>query len=91
MDRRVVQALIQIGEQEPFVRGLRAWVGFRHVGLPYEREARAAGEVKYTFRKLLGLALNGIFSFSTRPLPFRRSLFWGPCSRCCSGFSRSSS
>lgn len=68
MDRRVVQAMIQIGEQEPFIRGLRAWVGFRHVGLPYERDARAAGQVKYTFRKLLGLALNGIFSFSTRPL-----------------------
>ena len=68
MDRRVVRAMIQIGEQEPFVRGLRAWVGFRHVGLPYEREARAAGEVKYTFRKLVALALSGIFSFSTRPL-----------------------
>jgi len=68
MDRRVVQAMIQIGEQEPFVRGLRAWVGFRHVGLPYERDARAAGAAKYTFRKLLALALSGIFSFSTRPL-----------------------
>jgi polyisoprenyl-phosphate glycosyltransferase len=68
MDRRVLDALAHCKEQEPFVRGLRAWVGFRQVGLPYERPARAAGEVKYTFRKLTKLALNGIFSFSTRPL-----------------------
>jgi len=68
MDRRVLQAMLATGEPRPFVRGLRAYVGFKQVGLEYERHARQAGEAKYTFRKLLELALNGIFSFSTRPL-----------------------
>jgi glycosyltransferase involved in cell wall biosynthesis len=68
MDRRVVDAMTAVTEQEPFIRGLRAWVGFRQIGVPYERDARAAGEVKYTFTKLTRLALNGIFSYSTRPL-----------------------
>ncbi|MFL5331162.1 MAG: glycosyltransferase family 2 protein [Gemmataceae bacterium] len=68
MDRRVADAMLASHEQVPFVRGLRAWVGFRQTALEYERGARAAGEVKYTFRKLMQLALSGIFSFSTRPL-----------------------
>lgn len=68
MDRRVVNAVLSCNEQEPFIRGLRAWVGFRQTGLEYERASRAAGEVKYTFTKLVKLGLNGIFSFSTRPL-----------------------
>lgn len=68
MDRRVVDAVLSCNEQEPFIRGLRAWVGFRQTGLEYERDGRAAGEVKYTFTKLAKLGLNGIFSFSTRPL-----------------------
>ena len=68
MDRQVVEAMTTVTEQQPFVRGLRAWVGFRQVGIPYERNARAAGELKYTFSKLVSLALNGIFSYSTRPL-----------------------
>ncbi len=68
MDRRVVDAMTVVTEQQPFVRGLRAWVGFRQTGVAYERDRRAAGEVKYTFAKLLQLALNGIFSYSTHPL-----------------------
>jgi dolichol-phosphate mannosyltransferase len=68
IDRRVLNAMTSCREQEPFVRGLRAWVGFRQVGIPYDRPARAAGEVKYTFRKLTRLALSGIYNFSTRPL-----------------------
>jgi polyisoprenyl-phosphate glycosyltransferase len=68
MDRRVVETMSAITEQQPFIRGLRAWVGFRQIGVPYERDRRAAGEVKYTFKKLTQLALNGIFSYSTRPL-----------------------
>lgn len=68
MDRRVVEVLRQMPERNRFVRGLRAWVGFRQVGLAYERQARAAGEAKYTFRKLLRLARDGIFNFSTVPL-----------------------
>lgn len=68
MDRKVVDVLKRMPERNRFVRGLRAWSGFRQVGLEYERHARAAGEVKYTFRKLLALALDGIFSFSLVPL-----------------------
>lgn len=68
MDRRVVATMTAISEQQPFIRGLRAWVGFRQIGVTYERDHRAAGEVKYTFKKLVQLAFNGIFSYSTRPL-----------------------
>jgi dolichol-phosphate mannosyltransferase len=68
MDRAVLDAILSSREQAPFVRGLRAWAGFRQTALAYERDKRAAGEVKYTFRKLVQLGMNGILSFSTRPL-----------------------
>lgn len=68
MDRKVVNVLRSMPERSRFVRGLRAWSGFRQTGLPYERHARAAGQAKYDFRKLLKLASDGIFSFSTIPL-----------------------
>jgi len=68
MDRRVVDILKMMPERNRFVRGLRAWAGFKQIGLPYERCSRAAGEPKYTFKKLLQLALDGIVSFSSIPL-----------------------
>lgn len=68
MRRRVVDAINQFPERNRFLRGLRAWVGFRQTGMEYEREARFAGEAKYTFKSLLKLALDGIFSFSYLPL-----------------------
>ena len=68
MDKRVVEALRRLPERKRFVRGLRTWVGFLQVVLAYERERRYAGEPKYTFGKLLGLAYDGIFSISTTPL-----------------------
>jgi len=68
MDARVVKAITSSAESRPFIRGLRAWVGFKQTSLPYERHARAAGEVKYTFTKLVRLALDGILSSSTKPL-----------------------
>jgi len=68
MDRSVVQLIRSVPDRRPFIRGLRAWVGFRQFGLEYDRQERAAGEVKYTFRKLVQLALDGIFSSSLRPL-----------------------
>jgi dolichol-phosphate mannosyltransferase len=55
-------------EQVRFVRGLRAYAGFKQVGVTYERAERAAGEVKYTFKKLVELALDGLFGFSNFPL-----------------------
>jgi dolichol-phosphate mannosyltransferase len=68
MDRRVVDVLNGLPEKNRFVRGLRAWAGFRQIGHEYERAARRAGQTKYPFRKLLTLAFDGIFNFSTTPL-----------------------
>jgi polyisoprenyl-phosphate glycosyltransferase len=68
MDRRVVQIISSAQDSRPFIRGLRAWIGFRQDSLPYERAARAAGDVKYTTSKLVKLALDGILSSSIRPL-----------------------
>ena len=68
MDRRVVDELVGMPERNRFVRGIRSWVGFKQIGVPYERQARHAGCPKYTFRKLLYLALDGLISFSFMPL-----------------------
>jgi len=68
MDRKVVDVLRHLPERVRFVRGLRTFVGFRQVGLIYERDARAAGTPKYTFRQLIGLATDGIVNFSSYPL-----------------------
>jgi len=68
MDRRVVDAINRLPEKSRFLRGLRAWVGFRQIGLVYERAARAAGETKYPLSKLVRLAMDGILNFSTAPL-----------------------
>jgi dolichol-phosphate mannosyltransferase len=64
----VVAALKRLPEQQRYLRGLRAWVGFKQVGVDVQRKARAAGSPKYTTWKLLQLALDGICSFSTVPL-----------------------
>lgn len=69
MDKKVVNVLNkEMIEHNRFVRGLRAYAGFKQIGVEYERAERAAGEVKYTFKKLLKLALDGLLDFSTFPL-----------------------
>ena len=68
MDRRVVDHLNAMPEHNRFIRGLRGWVGFRQLGLPYSRDARQAGAPKYNFGRLLNLAMNGLISFSSVPL-----------------------
>ena len=68
MDRRVVDALTSMPERARFVRGLRTFVGFRQSGLAYERAAREAGRPKYSLRALVGLATDGLVSFSNYPL-----------------------
>jgi dolichol-phosphate mannosyltransferase len=68
MDRRVVDELNAMPERNRFVRGIRAWVGFRQVGLEYDREPRFAGESKYPLSKLLKLAYDGVISYSFVPL-----------------------
>ncbi len=75
MDRRVVDLLNAMPERNRYIRGLRAWVGFRQTAVPFERDPRFAGEVKYTFRKSLALAINGLVSFSIVPL--RLSTYMG--------------
>ncbi|PYN95638.1 MAG: glycosyltransferase [Candidatus Rokuibacteriota bacterium] len=70
MDRRVVDVLNAMPERTRFVRGMRSWSGFRQVGVRVSRDERFAGQPKYTYRKLLALALDGFFSFSSRPLQF---------------------
>ncbi len=68
MDRKVVDVLNHLPERMRFVRGLRSFVGFRQIGLEYDRPAREAGSPKYTFRRLFALAVDGLISFSGRPL-----------------------
>lgn len=70
MTRRVVEAVNAMPENNRFVRGLRAWVGFRQVGIDVERGTRSAGDTKYTLTKLFRLAFDGIFDFSLAPLRF---------------------
>jgi dolichol-phosphate mannosyltransferase len=68
LDRRAVAALVALPEHNRFLRGLRSWVGFRQIGIEYDRDARHAGETKYTLRKLVNLALSGYVGFSAMPL-----------------------
>ncbi len=68
IDRRVADAIRQMPERNRFLRGLRAWTGFRQVGVPYERPARYAGTAKYTWVRLVRLGLDGLLAFSTVPL-----------------------
>lgn len=75
MDRKVVDLLNRMPERHRFIRGLRSWAGYRQVGIPYERDARYAGESKYSFMRLFNLGMDGIVSFSGTPL--RASIFAG--------------
>lgn len=77
MRRRVVDAINALPERNRFVRGLRSWVGFSQTGMEYERAARAAGEAKYNFRRLLRLAMDGIISFSYTPLKMATAMGLG--------------
>jgi len=68
IDKRVLDEINHLPEKNRFFRGLRAWVGFTQIGVEYERASRAAGVTKYPFLRLLKLAADGIFNFSTVPL-----------------------
>ena len=68
MDRKVVDAFLTMPERDRFTRGMVAWTGFRQEPVEYARAARAAGETKYPFGKMLRLAIDGILSFSITPL-----------------------
>lgn len=66
--RRVVMAMRAAPERNRYLRGLRAWVGFRQIGIPVDRALRQGGTSKYSFVALCRLALDGVFAFSTLPI-----------------------
>jgi glycosyltransferase involved in cell wall biosynthesis len=68
MKRVVVEKMLLLNEKDPFLRGIRTWVGFKQIGVVYERHERFDGESGYTFKKLLKIASDGIFSFSSLPI-----------------------
>lgn len=68
LDRKVVDVLGTVREENRYIRGLVSWIGFRQVGVEYERDARHAGETAYTLGRMLRFAVDAITSFSERPL-----------------------
>jgi glycosyltransferase involved in cell wall biosynthesis len=75
MDKQVVKEICKLKEDRPYLRGLRAWVGFTQIGIPYKRPPRTAGKSQYSFVKLMALAIDGLISFS--PVALRMMLFTG--------------
>ena len=68
IDRKIANNLKTIREKNRYVRGLTSWIGFRQIGVLYDREKRFAGYTKYPLGKMLKLALDAVFSFSNYPL-----------------------
>lgn len=68
MDKKIINLLNSIDETDRFIRGLRAWVGFKQIGVPYTRASRKYGKTNYNFVGNLRWAKKGIFSFSFFPL-----------------------
>lgn len=68
LDRRVCDQMNSLHEKNRFVRGLVSWVGFKQIAVEYERDERLAGESKYPLKKMLKLSMDGITSFSYKPL-----------------------
>jgi glycosyltransferase involved in cell wall biosynthesis len=68
LDRRALDALLAMTERSRFLRGMTVWVGFNQTAVAYQRDARHAGETKYTLRKMLRFSLDAIASFSHLPL-----------------------
>jgi polyisoprenyl-phosphate glycosyltransferase len=76
MDRKVVDELVKLPETDQFLRGLRAWIGFKQVGVPYTRPERMFGVTTNNWRKNIGWARKAIFSFSYVPLELMTYLGW---------------
>ncbi|WP_243374163.1 glycosyltransferase family 2 protein [Geotalea sp. SG265] len=68
IDRRVCDALKSIKERNRYIRGIISWLGFRQIGVEFDREERFAGETKYPLKKMLKFAFDAITSFSFKPL-----------------------
>jgi polyisoprenyl-phosphate glycosyltransferase len=68
--RRMIDHINKLPEKSRYIRGIRSWIGFRQIGIEYERDHRIAGVTKYNNRMLFKLAFNGIFNFSELPIRF---------------------
>jgi polyisoprenyl-phosphate glycosyltransferase len=68
MDRTVVAEFNRLPERNRFIPGLRSWLGFKQTSILYDRQDRAAGKPKQTLRRLIHYAMDGMFSFSYKPL-----------------------
>jgi dolichol-phosphate mannosyltransferase len=68
VSRRVVDIMNKMPEESRYLRGMRTWVGFKQIGVEYDRDSRAAGDSKYSLKMLFRLAYNGIFNFSEAPI-----------------------
>lgn len=68
VDRKALDAFLQMRETNRYVRGMFSWIGFRQAAVPYTRASRHAGSTKYTLRRMLRFASDGIIGFSTAPL-----------------------
>lgn len=74
ISRKVCDVMKNLTERNRYVRGLVSWVGFKQAAVEYVREERFAGETKYPLRKMLKLSMDGITSFSTKPLTMSKNL-----------------
>lgn len=70
LDRKVCNALVALPEKNRYIRGLVSWLGFKQTYVEFVRHERFAGETKYPLKKMMKLALDGITSFSSKPLAF---------------------
>lgn len=70
IDRKVIDVLKSMPEQNKFLRGQISWAGFRQTAVEYDRDERKSGRTSYTYRKMIRFALDGITSFSEAPLRF---------------------
>lgn len=68
IDRKVVDILLDLKEKNKYLRGLYSWIGFTQQEIVYQRQKRADGKTKYTLEKMLKLALDGVISFSSKPI-----------------------
>jgi len=68
IDRKVINTYISLPEKYKYNRGLFAWMGFKQIEFFYDRDARVAGETKYSFANLMDLGINGLLSLSRKPL-----------------------
>ena len=68
LDKKVVEIFKQFHENEPFIRGLIKWLGFKQYAIDYIPDKRFAGASKYNVTRMIKLAIQGVTSFSTRPL-----------------------